>query len=269
MDLHKKFVMYGSQVLKWRRKCELLLPEINRKQIWKEKRYSSIYEYAAKLAGMSRSSVDKALWVMKKIENKPELRKVVEDKGVNSVVPVANLATKETASFWADKAASMSKNALEAYAKECRKESNLSPGKPVRVVMDLDPEIAAKLEKMKGDKSWDEFMSELINKEKPPKVQTESRYVPSKIKKHVLDQTSGKCACCNRKAEVLHHVDRFAKSHEHDPDKLVPLCEGHHQLAHLGYIANEHMSPAKWKVRDQARPSAIDLKWCSYRIRSP
>ncbi|MFH0820655.1 MAG: hypothetical protein V1908_02665, partial [Candidatus Peregrinibacteria bacterium] len=56
--LHEKFVAYGSSAKTWMRKCVLLLPEIDRFQIWKKKGFGSIYEYAAKLAGMSKNTVD-------------------------------------------------------------------------------------------------------------------------------------------------------------------------------------------------------------------
>lgn len=268
MDLHQKFVTYGSLALRWRRKCEMLLPEIDRKQIWKKKKYASIYEYAAKLAGMSKASVDNALWIMKKIEDKPQLKEIAERKGINCVKPVANLATHETEDFWAGKADSMSRHALEAYIKDYKKNTHSGPVQPekVQIILDLDPETAAKLQKMRGDLSWNEFVSELMHQKKPEGIKTESRYIPANIKKYVLSLSGGKCAQCDRKAHVLHHIDRFSRSHEHDPDTLLPLCEGHHQLAHLGYVVSEQAAFGEWRYRDRAEPSALDLKWRSYQL---
>ena len=67
-QLHKQFVEYGKNAREWMRKCELLLPEIERKKIWKRKNFLSIYEYAAKLAGMSKHKVDDSLRILRKIE---------------------------------------------------------------------------------------------------------------------------------------------------------------------------------------------------------
>jgi hypothetical protein len=94
-ELHEKFVEYGRNAKEWMRKCVLLLPEIEKERIWKKKGFGSIYEYAAKLAGMSRWQVEDALRILKKIGDKPFLQQVVEKKGINSVRPVVTIATKE------------------------------------------------------------------------------------------------------------------------------------------------------------------------------
>src|SRR3989344_8487685 len=107
-ELHKLFKKYGANAREWLRKCALLLPEIDRRKIWKRHGCGSIYEYAAKLAGMSRASVDDALWVLEKIADKPALKQVAEERGINCVRPVATIATQETAQFWADKVQAMS-----------------------------------------------------------------------------------------------------------------------------------------------------------------
>ena len=120
-DLHKKFSKYGQNAKEWLRKCALLLPEIAKRKIWKKKGFGSIYEYAAKLAGMSKSSVDDALWVMKKIADKPDLKKIAEEKGINRIKPVANIATAETAKFWAEKASHMSQTTLRTFVRESKK----------------------------------------------------------------------------------------------------------------------------------------------------
>jgi len=97
--LHEEFVKYGANARHWLRQCALLLPEIARQEIWRAKGFGSIYEYAAKLAGMSKSQVDTALWVVRAVEDKPELKKVVEEKGINCVKPVVAIATVETQAF--------------------------------------------------------------------------------------------------------------------------------------------------------------------------
>ncbi|MEK7523726.1 MAG: hypothetical protein AAB588_01720 [Patescibacteria group bacterium] len=37
---------------------------------------------------------------------------------------------------------------------------------------------------------------------------------------------------CSKKAEAIHHTQRFALSHSHDPRFLAPLCKSHHIIAH-------------------------------------
>ena len=62
--VHGQFIEYGRNAKEWLRKCALLLPEIEKHRIWEKRGFSSISEYAAKLAGMSRLSVDEALRVL-------------------------------------------------------------------------------------------------------------------------------------------------------------------------------------------------------------
>lgn len=287
--IHGQFVEYGRNAREWLRKCALLLPEIERKEIWRKKGFGSIYEYAGKLAGMSRSSVDEALRVLKRIEDKPELKKVVEVFGIQRVRPVAAIVTKETAEFWAVKAMDMSKNTLETYVREYKKEF---PSEPLRdselsfnflpreeasqqnssypipqklnIAMSLDPEVAQKLLKLKGEDDWNTLMKkflaereEKLERKKPTSVKTRSRYIPAVIKKHVVEKTNGQCAYpgCTKPHESLHHTQRFALEKIHDPDRLAALCEEHERIAHLGLIENEEAQPEKWRLRETYDPT--------------
>lgn len=258
-DIHEQFVFYGKKAREWMRKCELLLPEIERRRIWKKRGYKSVYEYAAKLAGMSTRKVDDCLWILRKIEDKPAILKVAEEKGLNSVRPIATLATQENEKFWAEKARLMSQQTLRSYSKEFRVNPKAQPGK-VAIQMELDPKIADKLRKIKGDGDWNSLMEEFLKlregkleKEKPEPVETDSRHIPNKIKKYVLELTNHKCAYpnCNKDAEHFHHTNRFALDKKHDPDTIVPLCKNHHSLAHLGLIENEEKRPDFWHAKLQ------------------
>lgn len=278
--IHGQFVEYGRNAREWLRKCALLLPEIDRKEIWRKKGFGSIYEYAAKLAGMSRSSVDEALRVLKRIEDKPELLRVIETYGIQRVRPVANIATVETSEFWAEKACDMSKHTLETYVREYRKD--FLPGEEISdqkrspeselfaeqdraaiIEMNLDQEIAQKLLKLKGAGDWNTLMKKLLiereekfEQEKPQPVATKSRHIPARIERFVLEKTNGQCAYpkCTKPHESLHHTQRFALEKVHDPDRLAPLCEKHERIAHLGLIENEEAPPENWRLRKTYDP---------------
>jgi len=285
LTLHTQFVEYGRNAKEWLRKCALLLPEIDRQEIWKKKGFSSIFEYAAKLAGMSRSSVEEVLRVMKHVQDMPALRKVIEKKGIQSVRPVAAIATLETADFWAEKVRIMNKNTLETYVREYRKEflpreaaqsekcansptiNSSQPAETKTITMTLSPGIAAELEKLKGKGDWNTLMHELLQlrkekfeSEKPKPVETPSRHIPAKVKKFAIEKTRGQCAYpgCTKPYKIFHHTQRFALDHVHDPDRLVPLCEAHEHLAHHGLIANEDQTPDQWGVL--LEPEWWDLK---------
>jgi len=123
--LHLRFSEYGRNAKEWAKKCMLLLPEIDKYKVWAKKGFGSIYEYAAKIAGLSRGQVEEGLRVMRKVENRPALRKVVEEKGINAVRPVAAIATDETAEFWAEKARNMSVGELKVYVRDFRRQGGL------------------------------------------------------------------------------------------------------------------------------------------------
>lgn len=267
--VHEKFKTYGKNAKEWMRKCVLLLPEIEKRRIWRKKGFTCIYEYAAKLTGMSRNTVDDALRILRKIEDKPELLKVVEEKGINSVRPIVAIATKENASFWAEKAENMSVNTLRTYRRELLDISRNvpeSPSEKVTVSMELDPKIAEEFQKLKGNKNWEDFIKEIIEAEKakiekPEPVKSDSRHIPTKIKKFILKRSNRICEFpnCEKQYKIFHHTKRFALQKTHDHEKIAALCEEHERIAHLGLIENEEMRPKFWKIR--SCPDKIDIKY--------
>ena len=176
--LHKRFKFCGQKSLEWRRECELMLPKIAEEKIWERKGFNSIYEYAAKLAGMGKSAVDTTLWVMRKIENMPELKQVVAEKGIGRVRPVANVATQETEKFWAEKARQMSCNTVRVFVREKKRHEKAedfcdvakTQSGEVEILMKLKPELAEKLMNLKAGATWDELIESLLkNKEEEVK----------------------------------------------------------------------------------------------------
>jgi len=195
--IHQQFTRYGTNAKEWTKKCALLLPEIERRQIWRKKGFKSIHEYAAKLAGMSQRTVDDALWALGKIGDKSALMKIAEEKGINAIKPVATISTIESDAFWAEKAKNMSVHDLETYVRDvrngmgtvelksnsifdsettdsCEKDrrnlqikfphvGDSQPVKPtIAITMELDPKTAQKLEKLKGTGTWDKTMQKLL-----------------------------------------------------------------------------------------------------------
>lgn len=302
-NLHEKFAQYGKNAREWLYKCALLLPEIARLRIWEKKGFSSIYEYAAKLAGMSRSSVDDALWIVRKIEDKPTLKKIAEERGINIIKPIAGIITAENADFWAEKVQNMSVHTLQTYVREFKKapqggtkissdflnvqknyykNQDLFPDiKIEQIIMDLESEIADRLKKLKGDGNWNDLAKKLLEAykaqmeaQKPTSIENAKRHIPAKIKNYVLTKTNGACAFpgCNQSYEILHHTARFSLTHEHNPDTLVPLCKAHERLAHLGLIENEEAASSEWRLRvvpDKSdKKYKIDQKILKYRVGS-
>ncbi len=266
-ELHQKFRYYGSNALHWKRKCILMLPEIEKERVWEQKGFGSIHEYASRLAGISHSCVDDALRIIHAVEDKPELMKVVEEYGVNAVRPVATIATSETAEFWAEKAATMGKRALEVYVHEIRtqrieaEQLRTSTKLTKLIPMELNPEIADELEKLNSGGDWSALMKELLDArkqlielQKPQAVEATSRHIPMEIQRHVIQRSKGRCEFprCNKKYHILHHTQRFALEALHDPDLIVALCTTHERLAHMSLIDHEDDRTEYWKIREHA-----------------
>ena len=249
-NLHEKFVEYGGKAKKWQRKCLFLLPKIFEKRIYNKKGFSSIYEYAAKIAGLSHNQVEEALRVLKRISDKPALMRIAEKKGINAVRPVATIATKETAAFWAEKSKQMPNRTLRLYVKEFRGISGDIPEKEI-LELRLNTALIERLKKRKGDKTWGELIEELLaGEEKPRPVKTKSKHIPNAIKKYVQKRCGGFCEfpSCKKEYLHLHHSNRHASDHIHDPDKIIALCKEHHDLAHQGLIHNEEAAPQNWSI---------------------
>ncbi len=270
--IHNQFTCYGRNAREWTRKCAVLLPKVEQHQIWRKRRCHSIYEYAAKVAGMSRSAVDQALWVLEKIKDKPELLKVVEEKGIQAVRPIANLATQATAKFWAENAMITSKHGLEALAREYRKScpgARTESGKMQKTVgeaitqtvsFELSSNLARRLDRIRKRKNFEQLLTKFVEgieqeeeSRKPEAVETDSRPVPAAIERFSRERTGDKCAfpCCMKPIFQLHHTQRWALHHIHDPDKLWGLCQAHNELAHLGLIENEEGRPETWRLKNK------------------
>src|SRR3990167_11168383 len=68
---------YGRSALLWRRKFAGLLPEVNRRELYKKKGFSTIFHFAAQLAGMSQESVRLVLNLEKQFSDKPHLHEAL------------------------------------------------------------------------------------------------------------------------------------------------------------------------------------------------
>ena len=175
----------------------------------------------------------------------------------------------------------MSKNTLEAYVKEYKKEyteakiieqkfrtstengqfQNLfSEIKMQNISMELDSKTADQLSKLKGQGNWNELMRKLmevyqaqVEAKKPIPQENAKKYVPVKIEKYVLEKTNGTCSFpgCIKKYKYLHHTERFKLTQAHNPDTLIPLCKAHERLAHAGLIENENLAPEFWKIKKE------------------
>lgn len=119
-ELYQKCCVFGAEARKWSRKFVALLPEVEKRQLYKKYKFYSIFEFAAKLAGINRETVLEVLRVARKLEDKPLLLEQLEEQGINKLRVVANVANKENEKILAEKIREMSKPTLEVFVREMR-----------------------------------------------------------------------------------------------------------------------------------------------------
>ncbi len=271
MNLHKEFVRLGRERNRITYKLLALLPEIDRQRVWAEHGYGSVFEYAAKIAGLSSGVVRKALRLDKKLENKPHLQKVVESQGINKVAIVAGLATEDNEKDLAEKVENMSKGALQEYSKQKRGHSvvswqieldeemmfmflklkkkfgkNLSNKDCLRKILEFLQGENGQLQLKKSSSNKNRASGDTsgsLQKNCAGKSGFEmlrescagkTHIVSRAIKKSEKAKLSERCSHpgCHRPAEVIHHPERFANNPNHN--NLKPLCRIHHEFAHNG-----------------------------------
>ncbi len=131
-ELYSICKKWGREALTARRRFAGLLPEVYHREMesrgvprksWLERRgYTCIYEFAVRLAGMSRDQVNRVLQLDKRFSALPILHEslIHGDVSVNKLARIASVATLENQRELLNKAEKLSKAALEIYIKEYR-----------------------------------------------------------------------------------------------------------------------------------------------------
>ncbi|MFA4814597.1 MAG: hypothetical protein WC924_01645 [Candidatus Gracilibacteria bacterium] len=113
---------FGKRALLWRRKFTGLLPEVNRRRLYERRGCGSIFEFAAKLAGLSEEQVRLVLRLERKFEDKPSLYEIlVEGKvSLSKLARVASLANVQNEMELAEKVKLLPQKALETLVRDER-----------------------------------------------------------------------------------------------------------------------------------------------------
>jgi len=131
---------WGAAALEARRKFAGLLPEVYGREMserekgrsWLKKRgFLSVYEFAAKLAGMSREQVDLVLRLEKRFEDKTILRDalVSGEISANKLARVVSIATAENQQNLLEKVESLSSRALEVFVNDFKNQNGFGEPK--------------------------------------------------------------------------------------------------------------------------------------------
>ncbi|MBD3360859.1 hypothetical protein GF366_03595 [Candidatus Peregrinibacteria bacterium] len=194
-ELYKKCQEYGMNAKVWLRRFAGLLPEVNKRKLYRKKGFISIHEFAKKLCGMSEFTVERILNLSNRLEDKPNLKAQFQAgiQGWSKIETVSFIATPKTEKNWAEKVEKMSKRVLETYVSHYRKKlskqeteeiaKNLIPGDESKNIPNLSQELKylsfqlsreiehklrlfkQKIEKQKKENlSWNEVFQELLIK---------------------------------------------------------------------------------------------------------
>jgi hypothetical protein len=111
---------YGENARLWRQKFAGLLPEVFHRRLYEKKGFGSIFEFAAKLAGMSQEQVRVVLNLERKFEDKPVLKNLLVDGKVsaNKLVRIASIATAENQQVLAGMTEKLSNRAIEIFVRD-------------------------------------------------------------------------------------------------------------------------------------------------------
>lgn len=238
---------YGKAALYWRQKFIGLLPEVQRRALYKTKNFNSIFEFAFKLAGLSEQQVKLALKLDRDFHDLPALRQAFTAGivSINKLARVTSIATKENEVELAELVTVLPREALETYVRDLRSSSR-TEAPPNLLDLNLSVELLTRLKKLQDQGKdlsnllmalLDGHEDRLIEERKSIEIvakPTHSRHIPIRTRQWLVKEYGTKCAIstCKKQAEEVHHSDRFSVSQRHDPKFLAPLCHGHHQVAH-------------------------------------
>jgi len=113
---------FGKRALVWRRKFTGLLPEVQHRRLYERRGCSSIFEFAAKTAGLSEEQVRRALNLERSFADKPALHALLVDGrvSVNKLARVASIATTGNEAELAERVRILPQAALETFVRDER-----------------------------------------------------------------------------------------------------------------------------------------------------
>lgn len=253
---------FGRQTKLWRQKFLGLLPEINNRELFRQKGFDSIFTFAFMLGGVSESQVRSVLRLEKKFVATPILHALLIEGEVShhKLDRIASIAKPNNEIFLANQVQLLSQRSLDTLVKDekhdtlglCAQTSisqqNLTLAEDVEQELiqmqqkgiDIDVELRAFLQHRKEEiRAAKEVMTESPEKRI-------SRYIPKKTREALHKEYGTKCAKdgCSKPSENMHHIARYSLTHSHNPLYLAPLCRAHHEIAHAIDIT---VQKKKWR----------------------
>ncbi|MFA6918197.1 MAG: hypothetical protein WC285_05225, partial [Candidatus Gracilibacteria bacterium] len=111
---------YGERSRFWRQKFTGLLPEVFKRRLYEKKGFSSIFEFAKKLAGLSEEQGRLVLNLERRFEETPVLKSLLTEGkvSVNKLARIVSIAKPENEKFLATQVQILSKSAVETLVRD-------------------------------------------------------------------------------------------------------------------------------------------------------
>lgn len=269
---------YGSQAKLWKQKFLGLLPEVDKRKLYLRAGCTSVFEFAAKVGGVSREQVLLVLRLEKRFRQAPLVQSALTSGTLplSKLSRVASVVTPQNQGFVLNQTKLLSNRALETLVQDLKQPQGVhvhaSNPKKIAQLEELQLSVQMRqrllglqnrginLEELLGEfldqreakiqHEKQRIGQELEEKEAKPNQkdashQKPSRYIPAKVKQLLKQEFGDKCAqeTCINKAANIHHTRRFGINPSHNPLFLAPLCAQHHEIAHAVDVrVQEHRS---------------------------
>ncbi len=117
-ELYKKCQDCGGNARKWMREFAYYLPEVARRDLHRRRGFQSIYEFAAKLSGMSFEVCNRVLQLNNKFEHMPRMWEQIRTHGWSKLRVIAFVVNRENEKIWIENMNRCTKSGLEKLVKK-------------------------------------------------------------------------------------------------------------------------------------------------------
>lgn len=244
-------VRYGEEARKWKDRFLGLLPEIERRRLYEQRGFSSVFHFAKILAGVSEEQVSRVLNVYRKFEATPVLQNLLTsgEVSVNKLAKIASIAEPDNEEFLANQAQLVSTRALETLVRDAKSVHVNKPEQIQTILQEpiyFDHDVTEQLKRLqeKGIDVSQMIRDALIKREQEIQQEKEElgksaqeadkRHIPQAVKNLLKKEHGTKCSMpgCTNPSEEIHHTQRWSLVKKHDPRYMAPMCNPHHQIAH-------------------------------------
>jgi hypothetical protein len=269
MNLHEKALEIVTRYKKTEAELLEILDQIDRKKIFLQMGYGSLFDYSVKALGLTEGTAYNFVNVMRKARKVPELRVAIAsgELTISKARKISSILTSENQAEWINAAKALSQKAIEhkvatAFPSQARSERSKYISKErLEIKLSISEALFKKIKRIQDLESkrqkcavnWEETVEALANlylEKKDPvrkaervlvkkekSVQQFSRIVSRTIPAHILHQVNtrdkGQCQICgNTRWTEVHHKLEWSRGGKHNLENLVTLCSAHHKFLH-------------------------------------